>query len=78
MARDNQVEEVDERRSLSDFENLYFTRMNISGSKRNKNNKINNLTINMNIQHVQHDEVGFCIFVRKLRSNVFYACCDFN
>jgi len=34
---------------------LYFTRMNISGSKRNK--ELNNLTINTNSQHVQNDEV---------------------
>jgi len=41
------------------IENLYFTRMNISGSKKNKKNiKLNNLTINMNSQHVQHDKVG--------------------
>jgi len=34
-------------------ENLYFTRMNnYIGSKRNKNNKLNNLTINKNSQHV--------------------------
>jgi len=32
--------------------------MNISGSKTNGNNKLNNLTININGQHIQHDEVG--------------------
>jgi len=32
--------------------------MNISGSKTNGNNKLNNLTININSQHIQHDEVG--------------------
>jgi len=41
-----------------DFENLYFTKMNISGSKTNGNNKLTNLTININSQHIQHDEVG--------------------
>jgi len=40
------------------LENLYFTRMNISGSKTNGNNKLTNLTININSQHIQHDEVG--------------------
>jgi len=32
--------------------------MNISGSKTNGNNKLTNLTININSQHIQHDEVG--------------------
>ena len=40
------------------FKNLYFTEMNISGSKTNGNNKLSNLTININSQHIQHDEVG--------------------
>ena len=40
------------------FENLHFTRMNISGCKTNGNNKLSNLTININSQHIQHDEVG--------------------
>jgi len=40
------------------FENLYFIRMNISGSKTNVNNKLSNLTININSQHIQHLEVG--------------------
>jgi len=42
----------------NNFENLYFTRMNISGSKKtNGNNKLTNLTININSQHIQHDVV---------------------
>ena len=44
------------------FGNLYFTRMNISGSKRNKkNNKLNNLTMNMNSQHVQQRFSNFFV-----------------
>ena len=35
-----------------------FTRMNISGSKTNENNKLSNSTIDINSQHIQHDEVG--------------------
>jgi len=45
-------------RSRRHIENLYFTRMNISGSKTNGTNKLTNLTININSQHMQHDEVG--------------------
>ena len=32
--------------------------MNISGSKTNGNDKLTNLTININSQYIQHDEVG--------------------
>jgi len=32
--------------------------MKISGSKTNGNNKLTNLTININSQHIQRDEVG--------------------
>ena len=32
--------------------------MNISGCKTNGNNKLTTLTININSQHIQHDEVG--------------------
>jgi len=32
--------------------------MNISGSKTKRNNKLTNLTININSQHIQRDEVG--------------------
>ena len=39
------------------YENLYFTRMNISRSKTNGNNKLTNLTVNINSQHIQHDEL---------------------
>jgi len=40
-------------------ENLYFTRMNINGAaKQTENNKSINLTININGQQIQHDEVG--------------------
>ena len=35
-----------------------FTRMNISGSKTNENNKLSNSTIDINSRHIQHDEVG--------------------
>jgi len=35
-----------------------FTRMNISGSKTKGNNKLTSLTININSQHIQRDEVG--------------------
>jgi len=41
----------------SRFENLYFTRMNISGRKTTENNKLTNLTININSEHVQHNIV---------------------
>jgi len=43
------------------FENPHFTRMNMSGSKTNGNNKLTNLTnltININRQRIQHDEAG--------------------
>jgi len=41
------------------YENLYFTRMKIYPvANETKNNQLNNLTINMNSQHVQHDEIG--------------------
>ena len=33
--------------------------MNMSGSKRTDNNKLTNLTININSQHIQHYEVGY-------------------
>ena len=44
----------------STIENLYRpnTRMNIPGSKTNGNNKLTNLTMNINSQHIQHDKVG--------------------
>ena len=32
--------------------------MNISGSKTNGNNKLTNLTMNINTQHIQRDEIG--------------------
>jgi len=46
-------------RKTEAYENLYFTRMIISGSKKKltENNKLTNLTININSQHIQHDEV---------------------
>jgi len=46
------------RHTPSRYESLYFTRMNISGSKTNGNNKLTNLAINISSQHIQHDEVG--------------------
>jgi len=41
----------------SRFENLYFTRMNISGRKTTENNKLTNLTININSEHIQRNIV---------------------
>jgi len=39
-------------------ENLYFTRMIYPVAKQIENNKLTNLTININSQDIQHDEVG--------------------
>ena len=38
-------------------ENLYFTRMIYPVAKQTENNKLTNLTININSQHKQHDKV---------------------
>jgi len=41
------------------YENLYFTKKRIYPvAKQTENNKLTNLTININSQHIQHDEVG--------------------
>jgi len=40
------------------FENLYFTRMIYPAAEQTENNNLTNLTINVNSQHTQHDEVG--------------------
>jgi len=42
------------------IENLYFTRMIYPDpvAKQTENNKLTNSTININSQHIQHDEVG--------------------
>jgi len=53
----------------SSFENLYFTRMNISGSKTNRDNKLTNLTnltININSQHIQHERVTVNVFDKQI------------
>jgi len=39
-------------REAAAYENPYFTRMNISGSKTTENNKLTNLTINVNSQRM--------------------------
>jgi len=49
-------------------ENLYFTRMNISGSKTNRNNKLTNLTINIiNIKTCTFS--NYCIDSKKILHN---------
>jgi len=49
-------------------ENLYFTRMNISGSKTNRNNKLTNLTINIiNIKTCTFS--NYCIDSNKILHN---------
>jgi len=52
---------ITQPRAKGHFENLYFTRMNISCSKTNGNNRLTNLTnltMNINSQRIQHDAVG--------------------
>jgi len=40
---------------LAKYEHLYFTRMIYPVAKQTKNNKLTNLTININSQHIQHE-----------------------
>ena len=54
--------------NAQNIENLYFTRMNISGSKTNRNNKLTNLTINIiNIKTCTFS--NYCIDSNKILHN---------
>jgi len=46
------------RYNFTAVENLYFARMIYPVAKRAENNDLTNLTININSEHIQHDEVG--------------------
>jgi len=56
------------------IENLYFTRMNISGIKTNGNNKLTNLTININSQHIERDESRRHVKLYRAKQSLAIDC----